>query len=72
MDDPQDSGRDNLASEKKRARPSLQIKPEGSRIAPDSAFYTRLLPAVLLIMAVVTLTLIIIATGILLGVIPYR
>jgi len=48
------------------------LKPSGSRIQGDSIFYTRLLPVVLGALAVMTVVLIIVAAGVLVGVIPFR
>ena len=48
------------------------LKPSGSRIQGDSIFYTRVLPVILGALAVMTVLLIIIAAGVLVGVIPFR
>ena len=48
------------------------LKPSGSRIQGVSIFYTRLLPVILGALAVMTVLLIIIAAGVLVGVIPFR
>jgi hypothetical protein len=44
----------------------------GSRISAGSFFYTRVAPVLLVILAVVTLALIAVAAGVLLGIVPYR
>jgi hypothetical protein len=44
----------------------------GSRIPAGSIFYTRILPVVLVALAVVTLALIVVAAGVVLGIVPYR
>jgi hypothetical protein len=48
------------------------LKPSGSRIQSDSMLYTRLVPIILGALAVITVALIIVAAGILIGVIPFR
>lgn len=47
-------------------------KSAGSRIASGSALYTRVLPVVILAMAILTAVLILFAAGVLLGVVPFR
>jgi hypothetical protein len=44
----------------------------GSRIPARSFFYTRIAPVILVVLAVVTLALIAVAAGVLLGIVPYR
>jgi hypothetical protein len=56
-------------------RPNKQDREEGaraSRIPPGSVFYRRVLPLCLAIMALLTLALIAVAAGVLLGVVPWR
>jgi len=48
------------------------LKPSGSRIQSDSMFYTRVLPVILGALAVLTVALIVVAAGVLIGVIPFR
>lgn len=48
------------------------LKPSGSRIENDSMLYTRVLPVVLGALAVLTVALIVVAAGVLIGVIPFR
>ena len=47
-------------------------RPEGSHIPAGSVTYARLLPALLVVMAVIMGLLIVIAAGVLLGFVPYR
>jgi hypothetical protein len=49
-----------------------RLKPSGSRIENDSMLYTRVLPVVLGALAVLTVALIVVAAGVLIGVIPFR
>jgi hypothetical protein len=44
----------------------------GSRIPAGSFFYTKVAPVLLIVLAAVTLALIAVATGVLLGIVPYR
>lgn len=56
-------------------RPEKQERDEGvrpSRIPPGSVLYRRVLPVCLAVMAVLTLALIAVAAGVLLGVVPWR
>jgi hypothetical protein len=48
------------------------LKPSGSRIDRNSMLYTRLIPVVLGALALLTVALIIVAAGVLIGVIPFR
>jgi hypothetical protein len=68
MADPQvvDPGR----SEKQTRRSTF--KPAGSRIDSGSLFYTRLIPVILGALALITIALIVVAAGVLIGVIPFR
>lgn len=43
-----------------------------SRIRADSLFYTRVVPILLIAMGVITATLILLAAGVLIGVVPFR
>jgi hypothetical protein len=56
--------------EKQPRRSSL--KPAGSRIESGSMFYTRLIPIILGVLALLTVALIVVAAGVLIGVIPFR
>ena len=48
-------------------------KPEGeSRIPAGSVFFRRVLPVFLVVMGMLTLGLILVAAGVLLGVVPWR
>ena len=47
-------------------------KPEGSRVPAGSVTYSRLLPALIVVMAVIMGLLIVVAAGIVLGFVPYR
>ncbi len=47
-------------------------KPIGSRISAGSVFYTRVLPILILAMGILTAALILLAAGVLLGIIPFR
>jgi hypothetical protein len=49
-----------------------RLKPSGSRIQSDSFFYTRLIPFILGALALLTVALIVVAAGVLLGVVPFR
>ena len=57
-------------------QPSDQDSEEGrdgrSRIPSGSVFYRRVLPMFLIAMGVLTLALILVAAGVLLGVVPWR
>jgi hypothetical protein len=68
MADPEEV--DSGHSEKPPRRPLL--KPAGSRIEGGSMFYTRLIPIILGALALLTIALIVIAAGVLIGVIPFR
>jgi len=48
------------------------LKPSASRIESDSVFYTRLVPVILGALALMTIVLIVIAAGVLIGVVPFR
>jgi hypothetical protein len=48
------------------------LKPSGSRIQGGSLLYTRLLPVILGALTVLTIALIVVAAGVLIGVIPFR
>ena len=48
------------------------LKPGGSRIESGSMFYTRLIPIVLGAFTLITIALIVVAAGVLIGVIPFR
>lgn len=48
------------------------LKPSSSRIEGGSTFYTRLMPVILAILALITIALIVVAAGVLIGVIPFR
>jgi hypothetical protein len=43
-----------------------------SRIPADSFFYNRIIPLVLIVLAIATTIFVLIAAGILLGVVPFR
>jgi len=47
-------------------------KPAGSRMPAGSAAYSRILPALILGLAIVMGLLILVAAGVLLGLVPYR
>lgn len=49
-----------------------RIKPAGSRVPKDRALYTRLLPAMIIILAFIMTALIAFAAGVLLGLIPFN
>lgn len=48
------------------------IKPGTSRIESGSVFYTHLVPVILGALALITIVLIVIAAGVLIGVIPFQ
>lgn len=58
-----------LAGGKQKVRKGSKGK---SRIPERSGFYTKVVPALLISMAVLMIVLIIIAAGVLLGVVPYQ
>ena len=43
-----------------------------SRIPANSVFYNRIIPLILIVMAIVTMIFVLIAAGILLGLVPFR
>lgn len=47
-------------------------KASGSRISTSSALYTRVLPVLILGMGLLTAALILLAVGVLLGIVPFR
>lgn len=49
-----------------------RVKPAGSRVPKDRAFYNRLLPAMIIILAFIMTALIAFATAVLLGLIPFN
>jgi hypothetical protein len=55
----------------KQSHQSL-LKPSGSRIKSDSVLYSRLIPVVLGVLALLTIALIAVAAGVLLGIVPFR
>lgn len=59
-----------IAHSDKPDRPRL--KPEGSRIPDGSRLYGRLLPSLIIGMAVLMVVLIVVAAGVLLGYVPFR
>jgi hypothetical protein len=48
------------------------LKPSSSRIESSSLFYTRLVPIILGALALLTIALIVVAAGVLIGIIPFR
>ncbi len=49
-----------------------RIKPSGSRIPRESLVFRRFLPALIVSMGVLTAILILVAVGVLLGIVPFR
>ncbi len=47
-------------------------KPMGSRVPANSALYSRVLPIVIVVMAIVMALLILFAVGVLIGLVPFR
>jgi hypothetical protein len=47
-------------------------KSSGSRISSGSPLYTRVLPVLILAMGVLTVALILLAAGVILGIVPFR
>lgn len=68
------AGSGDLAAEPpaKRRRLFRLRKPTGSRTPQGSAFYGRVLPILIVIMAIVTVALILFAVGVLVGLVPFR
>jgi hypothetical protein len=63
------SDRARMPSERRRR---LDIVRGQSRVPEESFFYTRVVPILLISMAVIMGVLIIVAAGVLLGVVPFR
>lgn len=62
-----------LMGRKRETRAGLsRIKPTGARTPEGSAFYGRILPVVILAMGIITVALILIAAGVLVGLVPFH
>jgi hypothetical protein len=63
---------DRQSRQASRRHPIDRVKPSGSRVPADSFLYRRALPILLVVMGLILAGLVLVAAGVLTGLIPFQ